>query len=306
MGGHPFGKLADLLDREAREERAEAKVAELAAFKAMEAEALEGQRKALEMFRDVEALADAVMVMSGHHKHRRQWRKRRRKAVNGLLTTTQATAPAPAPGSLDELKALAERAIAGDTSALPVLRKALASGPEIIRKRGWFMHRYGDPYDLLEFYALERTYGEGAEVKKEAIRMEMAEKRKELEGDSPTLIEKLLVERVVFSWWEVTIWQTVQAINPKAPYKDQVFFLKLIDAAHGRLMKATTTLARVRRMAVPALKVTVNQQNVGGHIAAPIVPRLTSSDALVRAAPASSVRGRRPDHAESQSDPRPE
>jgi hypothetical protein len=209
--------VAELLDREDREERAARRAAENAA----RAQALEAEHRSVAALRDVLALADAAMLCTGHHKVKRQWRRRRAPMKNELAKTSRkAPTPVPVPGSIDEIQALADRLEGhGGSSALPALRKALASGHDVKGKRDFFMHRYGDPYDLLEFEATRRSYGktDKTEVKRMAVRMELAEKRDAIAGPDATLIERLLAERITFSWWELVVWQTVQAINPTAP-----------------------------------------------------------------------------------------
>jgi hypothetical protein len=75
LGGGELGQLAELLDAEERAVRE----AEREAAQA-ESEQAEAEELAIAAWFDrVQAVADAAMVAAGFHKHKGQWRRRRRR-----------------------------------------------------------------------------------------------------------------------------------------------------------------------------------------------------------------------------------
>jgi hypothetical protein len=77
LGGGTLGQLAELLDAEERAERA----AEREAARIEQEEADAEERAIAEWFDSVQAVADAAMMAAGYHKHRGQWRRKRRKRI---------------------------------------------------------------------------------------------------------------------------------------------------------------------------------------------------------------------------------
>jgi hypothetical protein len=271
MGPGLLGKVAEQLSREDREERAQARAAEDEAI----AKAMEAGRQSVSAFRDTELLASAAMLAAGFRQHKRQWRRRRAMKKNELAKASpKAPEPVPVPATWAEFKAMVQRLKEGDDTPIYAVRDAMGSGPDAAAKKDWFVYRFGMIYDQMEAAALKQFFNQNIAAR-EAMRLEMEGLRRELEGPHPSPLERLLVQSVVFSNWETWTWRTLMAQRSDVSDRTYLHWSKLLNAAHKRLLDATITLARVRRMALPELRLTVNQQNVGGQIAAPIVPQLT-------------------------------
>jgi hypothetical protein len=90
--------------------------------------------------------------------------------------------------------------------------------------------------------------------------------RAELEGESPTPIERLLADRASLCRFMVYLYESKDA-NAEGWSLPRVKLQQLkIDRAHARFLSAVRTLAQVRKLAVPALQINVarNQVNVAG------------------------------------------
>ncbi|QDV34101.1 hypothetical protein [Tautonia plasticadhaerens] len=176
-------------------------------------------------------------------------------------TNTQpAESGAGLPTTQAEIEALLERAHRGDQSCLPQLR-SLLSDP----KRGrWFLDHYGDPPAWL-FDAIARGASGKDLAIKESLRLRLGEVRRDLEGPNPTPMERLLAERAALCWAEVNIRQTNYEQSKDLTLRQAEFHQRRIDAAHRRFLSAIKTLATVRKLALPALRVNLaqNQVNVG-------------------------------------------
>lgn len=104
----------------------------------------------------------------------------------------------------EELKALMVRANDGDEGALPKLREIFDEVPTLVRK---FM----DPAKTAERSAVDLYATEGDLLAREAILRILEQMRSELEGEHPTPLRRLLVERVVATWLQVQCYETLYA-----------------------------------------------------------------------------------------------
>src|SRR5262249_34662524 len=96
----------------------------------------------------------------------------------------------------------------------------------------------------------------------ETIDAKMAHLKSELEGPAPTPIESLLAERAVFCWFAVNAYETVYSQSKDLTIRQAEFQLRKIESAHKRFLSALATLARVRKMALPALQVNIGANQV--------------------------------------------
>jgi hypothetical protein len=180
-------------------------------------------------------------------------------------TAAATGAPAPAKPTWDEFRALIKRAEGGDRKALPRLRELLGSGANPSWS-AWFAESYGNPPGWLKAALIESASGKGNLAIAEAIDMRLEEVRLELEGTDPTPMERLLAERAAYCWFLVNYYETIYTQSRDLTLRQAEFHQRRIDAAHKRFLSAVATLARVRKLALPALQVNVaqNQVNITG------------------------------------------
>jgi hypothetical protein len=177
---------------------------------------------------------------------------------------TQAPAPpavskqkAPAPGP--ETAALIKRASAGDKSCLPAIRALLADAD---RGEG-YREAYGSPASWCRQTIIKKAAGEDLVIQ-EAIDQKLDEIQSELEGPSPTPIERLLAERACLCWFTVHSYEMAYANASGWNISQADLQHRKIDKAHARFLSALRTLAQVRKLALPTLQVNIakNQVNV--------------------------------------------
>jgi hypothetical protein len=179
-----------------------------------------------------------------------------------MAEATEVNTGARPPAAMDwqEFWALVTRAREGDEEALPALRKALAR--EAPEWRAWFPETFGDPSRWLIDTLVRSAVGETDLASAEGLEMKLAQVRTDLEGPSPTPLEKLLAERAAVCWFNVTIYETLYLQSKDKSIARDRWHIPRINAAHDRFLKAVATLARVRKLALPALQVNIAQNQV--------------------------------------------
>ncbi len=104
--------------------------------------------------------------------------------------------------------------------------------------------------------------GENA-LLKDALYRKLEVLRAELSGPSPSVLDRLLVERVVACWLQVYGADALYAQNlGKLTLKRSEFFQRRQDRAHRRYLSAIRTLAHVRRLLLPPVQVNIGAQQV--------------------------------------------
>ena len=141
-----------------------------------------------------------------------------------------------------ELKALMVRAHEGDEGVLPKLREILDGTPSLARK-------LLDPAKVAERSAVGLYASKDDLLAQEAIPRVLKQMRSELEGENPTPIQRLLVERVVATWLQVQCYETLYAQTAmKMTMAWGEHHQRRIDRAHNRHLSAVRALAQVRKM----------------------------------------------------------
>ena len=97
----------------------------------------------------------------------------------------------PLPAQLKEADDLMRRAEQGDTSTLPIIRDLLDS-PD-------FLNKIGNLALNVQQTIIDNSCGKNL-FYQEGLTRKMDELRKELSGESPSPLEKLLVDRIALCW----------------------------------------------------------------------------------------------------------
>ena len=160
----------------------------------------------------------------------------------------KARAPdAPLPAGGQELRELVGKANEGDRSVLPRVRALLRTVPEeALRLFGGELSIRG-----LEDSSARYTNNPAQQA---AIRTKLQMLRADLEGPSATAIEKVLAEQAVRCWLQAQVADRAVAEAGEAGVGKHRILLQRQDQAHRRLTAALKSLATVRRLALPALK----------------------------------------------------
>jgi hypothetical protein len=213
-----------------------------------------------------ERMAHIAFEVTGHHRHKRQWRRRRVGGSMGETATDVVKAPAhldAVPASIEALESLWRRARDGDEAARETVLRCIAQLPEPAIK--WFG---GDLAVRAERKLAERVAGDDWAAL-ESILARCRRQREELAGQNPTAIERLLVERVIAARLVVEEAELRLAAVTDLTFRQAEYQQRRLDRAHRRLLAALRVLAQVRRLALPVL---VAQVNVGPQQANVVVP----------------------------------
>jgi hypothetical protein len=144
----------------------------------------------------------------------------------------------------EDLARLLERAEKGDVTVLPLLRRVLDETPAL-----W--QGYGD-LSLLAQDALVKVAGGDNLLLCESLMRKLSALKSELMGESPSALEKLLVDRVASSWLHVNYYDALLVQSKKCSPAQIRLLQQQQDAAHRRYLAAIKTLATVRKLLTPA------------------------------------------------------
>lgn len=145
---------------------------------------------------------------------------------------------------LGQPPALVERADAGDAEAQAAIMKAMDARPELIATDGSFTLR-------AEEALLDATSAASWSLK-EARRRSLRALRDEIAGKEPTALEAALAHSLAMSLIEAEHLTTLAHRGNGSEALD-----RRRTRAHARAMTAARTLALVRRLALPMLRVSV-------------------------------------------------
>jgi hypothetical protein len=162
----------------------------------------------------------------------------------GNAVTTQLHLDAEQVKHQEELTQLLQRAQQGDPAVLPELREALDADARL-----W--GHYGD-LGLQAEATLIRVAAGSNLLLAESLMRKLHALKEELGGESPSPLERLLVQRVAATWLQASYYDGLTAQPAGGGEARLKMLVKLQDAAHRRHLTALKTLATVRKLLTPA------------------------------------------------------
>jgi len=248
--------------------------------------------------------AEALLISVGFHRlNRGRWKMKRKPlpATKGTrqqdATRSSADVPmvpyhgtppsAPEPlihyrpltGWLDGADDLFAAARAGDGDAQATLRKEL-------RANEWARDFFGDLGNRATRTIIARAGG-GDPVWVIAIEERVRTMTKELLGDTPTVLDQLIVRRIVNAWVTVHSLELELAIRPPSRPRDRAYLEAAAERASRKMMQAIGELARVRRLHLPPTIMV----NVTPPTPPPPPPRVATAEVLETGEKAALVKG---------------
>ena len=201
----------------------------------------------------IRIVAEGILVALGFHNHRRgEWRMTRgTKDLGTLMAGFQDSPKKPGPlityeSPADDVEAveLFAKARAGDAGAVTAVRG-------LIVERKWveFIGNLGTQAGR----QLVANATAGDAIWKAAIDEKMLSLWRELDGASASMLEKLLIQRVLNGWLAVHLLEIRQTVWPPAAIKEREYLDRAVSRAQKRNTEAITALARVRRLKLPIL-----------------------------------------------------
>lgn len=181
--------------------------------------------------------------------------------------------PEPEPGALepsdetrkrlDELRAVSDKAEAGDREARRELRRLVrSSSPEVIGRASDIGRRAGR--------MLAKTAAGGDPLTEEALYAKLDAMRAEIAGDlNPTPLEVLLTERIVSLWMLTALLEVLVGAQYRKTLSDRtkrsspsylIQQSRILEGATRRYLAAIRELARVRKLQAGAPPVQVKTQ----------------------------------------------
>src|SRR5215204_7605950 len=152
-----------------------------------------------------------------------------------------------------KLMALIDRVQDGDEEALPVLRKVLDEAPRVAR--------IIDLARNVERSIIEKLSGNDV-FTQEAIPRNLKAMRKEIAGENPSPLERLLAERITVCWLELQYFQTIYAQNlGNLSITQSDFHQRRIDKAHRRYISSIKALAQIRKLG-PAVQINIAEKQI--------------------------------------------
>jgi hypothetical protein len=139
---------------------------------------------------------------------------------------------------------------------LAELRKALDAHPDAWRILGDLAQLAMD--SVVDYFY--KPMGEDAEAHRESARRATGAIKRDLGYKTASPLEKLLIEQVAVCWlraYIAEIYVTIARAGDSLEYWN-----RQLSAAQRRYLRAIETLARVRRLGVPAVQVNIGAQQV--------------------------------------------
>lgn len=204
----------------------------------------------------LKTIVEGILVAHGFRNHHRGvWRMARNNGFSNLLfPPKEPKKPTPfinfvAPDNDAEAVELFAKARTGDINAAIAVRKLIVS-------RNWAEHLGNLAYTATSQMIARATAGD--EVWKAAVDEKIVALSNDLGGATATLLEKLLIGRVLNGWLAIHILEIQQALRPPATIKEREHLDRAISRAQKRYTEAITSLARIRRLNMPLVLAQVN------------------------------------------------
>jgi hypothetical protein len=164
-------------------------------------------------------------------------------ARGGVLVSQTPQPPTDPNHAHEELARLLKRAEQGDYAVLPKLREALDSDARLWR-------HYGDLAAQAEASLILLAAGKNL-LLTESLQRKLQALKEELGGESPSPLDRLLVERVTATWLQTAYFDGLLAQAKGASEAQAKMLQQMQDAAHRRHLSAVKTLATVRKLLKP-------------------------------------------------------
>lgn len=154
-----------------------------------------------------------------------------------------------------DFQVLYEMANAGSAEALAALRKLYEEEPKLFHsQRNLAQAALGARLKRM----VTSAQGTALVIRKHLDRLE-----KELAGENPTPLERILVERIVMCWLDVQDHELrYSLIDDKGQPRQAEWRSRMLDKAHRRFLAAVKSLADVRRLNLPPLQLNIAEQQI--------------------------------------------
>ena len=161
-----------------------------------------------------------------------------------------------------QLREIIQKATHGDETNIAVIRELMTHPGQAERYKG---NLGGEVLRLATAIEAFKNC-----VKREAVTATLKTLRADLEGPSPTPLEKLLVERILVNWVFLHHVERKIIMDAACVPALEAVYQKTLERAQRRYLASIRALAEIRRLAVPVVQINVarKQTNIANTAAA--------------------------------------
>jgi hypothetical protein len=153
------------------------------------------------------------------------------------------------------LRDLLKQTEKGDEKAVPAIREILDVTPDL----AWHSRNVGK---MAERLLINEMTGEDV-LAKEMMKHQLELMRSEIVGEDPSPLELLLAERIVATWLQVQLFESLYATNlGKHTLAQGNYYQKRLDRTHRNHLSAIRTLAQIRKMGPAAVQINIAEKQI--------------------------------------------
>ena len=153
------------------------------------------------------------------------------------------------------LRDLVGKADKGDDKVVPAIREILDETPDL----AWGLRNIGK---MAERLLIKEMTGDDL-LAKEMMEHQLESMRSEIAGQDSSPLELLLVERIVATWLQVQLFESLYATNlGKHTLAQGNYYQKRLDRTHRNHLSAIRTLAQIRKMGPAAVQINIAEQQI--------------------------------------------
>jgi len=191
-------------------------------------------------------------------------------------TTDTNAAPGASELSPKALQQLLTKANKGDTQAFETVCTRFPA-------TAWLWEVAGNIGAQVQESLLMAYLGKDALFSHEAQRRACAALRRDLEGPTPSPLERVLVDRVVLCWLHLHLGEGQYAQNMQHySLRQHDVYQRRLSMAQRRYLAAITALAQVRRLQVPHVQVNIAREQLNVAALAPAHPHQHHAERTAR------------------------
>ena len=158
--------------------------------------------------------------------------------------------------AVGRLRELCKEAETGTKKALPEIREILQDKPDL----AWRLIEFARS---AESRFIESTTKDQDLAAKKLIERQLASMREEIAGENPVPLERLLTERIVFTWLQIQLFEGLYAssLSQSMTIAQGNYYQKRLDQTYRRHLSAIRTLAQIRKLG-PAVQVNIAEKQI--------------------------------------------
>jgi hypothetical protein len=144
----------------------------------------------------------------------------------------------------------------GDDKVVPAIRVILNETPDL----AWGLRNIGKMAERLLIKEMTR---EEDLLGKQMMEHQLDSMRSEIAGEDPSALELLLTERIVATWLQVQLFESLYASGlGKHTLAQGNYYQKRLDRAHRNHLSAIRTLAQIRKMGPAAVQINIAEKQI--------------------------------------------